>query len=84
MADESVPFDDVDGPVTWIADPGLFIACGCQQNNKYSALERFARRNDIAFMIPERVYDERGGALTAVRLVRCRSTAPSTLSGLRY
>jgi hypothetical protein len=25
MADESVPFDDVDEAVTWIADSGLFI-----------------------------------------------------------
>ena len=62
MADESVPFDDVDEAVTWIADSGLFIACGRQQNNKYTALERFARRNDITFLIPQRVYDELGGA----------------------
>ena len=62
MADESVPFDDVDGSVTWIADTGLFIACGRQQNNKYTALERFAGRNDITFVIPQRVYDELGGA----------------------
>jgi hypothetical protein len=62
MADESVPFDDVDEAVTWIADSGLFIACGRQQNNKYTALERFARRNDITFVIPQRVYDELGGA----------------------
>ena len=62
MADESVLFDDVDGPVTWIADSGLFIACGRQQNNKYTAMERFARRNDITFVIPQRVYDEFGGA----------------------
>ncbi len=62
MADESVPFDDVDGTVTWIADSGLFIACGRQQNNKYTALERFARRNDITLVTPQRVYDELGGA----------------------
>ncbi len=62
MADENVPFDDVDGAVTWIADSGLFIACGRQQNNTYTALERFTRRNDITFVIPQRVYDELGGA----------------------
>jgi len=48
--------------ITWIADSGLFIACGHQQNNKYTAIERFARRNDITFAIPQRVYDELGGA----------------------
>ena len=41
---------------------GLFVACGRQQNNKYTALERFARRNDISFVIPQCVYDELGGA----------------------
>ena len=48
--------------VVWVADTGLFVACGRQQNNKYTALERFARRNDISFVIPQRVYDELGGA----------------------
>lgn len=62
MADEDLPFDDADGAVTWIADSGLFIACGRQQNNKYTALERFARGNDITFVVPRRVYDELGGA----------------------
>jgi hypothetical protein len=62
MADVSVPFDDVEGTVTWVADSGLFIACGRQQHTKYTALERFARRNDITFVIPQRVYDELGGA----------------------
>lgn len=62
MTDGNVQFDDIDGAVTWIADTGLFIACGRQQNNKYTALERFARRNDITFVIPQRVYDELGGA----------------------
>lgn len=46
----------------WIADSGLFIACGRTQNNKYTALERFARRNEITFVIPQRVHDELGGA----------------------
>jgi len=62
MADESLAFDDGDKSVTWIADSGLFIACGRQQNNKYTALSRFARRNDITFVIPRRVYDELGSA----------------------
>jgi hypothetical protein len=46
----------------WIADSGLFIACGRQQNNKYIALSRFATTNEITFLIPQRVYDELGGA----------------------
>ena len=48
--------------MTWVADTGLFIACGRQQNNKYTALERFAQRNALTFVIPQRVYDELGGA----------------------
>lgn len=55
-------FDHYGDSVVWIADTGLFIACGRQQNNKYTALERFARRNDLTLVIPQRVYDELGGA----------------------
>jgi len=62
MAGDSVPFDDVEESVAWVADSGLFIACGRQQNNKYTALERFTRQHDITFVIPQRVYDELGGA----------------------
>jgi hypothetical protein len=46
----------------WIADTGLFVACGRQQNSKYTALARFAQRHDRTFVIPHRVYDELGGA----------------------
>ncbi|QSG16304.1 hypothetical protein [Halapricum desulfuricans] len=58
----SKPFDPFQESVAWVADTGLFIACGRQQNNKYTALERFAERNDLTFLIPQRVYDELGGA----------------------
>ncbi|MDL0131346.1 hypothetical protein PNP59_10420 [Halobacterium salinarum] len=58
----SEPFNPLQNSVTWIADTGLFTACGRQQNNKYTALERFAQRNDLTFVIPQRVYDELGGA----------------------
>jgi hypothetical protein len=58
----SEPFDPFQGSVAWVADTGLFIACGRQQNTKYTALERFAQRNDLTFVIPQRVYDELGGA----------------------
>lgn len=40
----------------------FFIACGRRHNTKYTALERFARRNDVTFVIPQRVYEELGGA----------------------
>lgn len=48
--------------VAWIADSGLFIVCGRQQNDKYMALARFATTNGITFLIPQRVYNELGGA----------------------
>ena len=46
----------------WVADTGLFIACGRQQNNKYVALRQFAQRKGISFVIPRRVHEELGGA----------------------
>lgn len=55
-------FEPTQKGVIWVADTGLFVACGRQQNNKYAALERFARRNDLSLVIPQRVYDELGGA----------------------
>jgi hypothetical protein len=55
-------FDPFDETVAWVADTGLFVACGRQENNKYTALERFAVGNDITFVIPQRVYAELGGA----------------------
>ncbi len=58
----SETFDVFQESVAWVADTGLFIACGRQQNNKYTALERYARQNDLRFVIPQRVYDELGGA----------------------
>jgi hypothetical protein len=55
-------FEPVQENTVWVADTGLFVACGRQQNSKYTALERFARRNGISFAIPRRVHDELGGA----------------------
>jgi len=54
--------DTIEKQATWVVDTGLFIACGRQQNNKYTSLERFTERNDLTFVIPKRVYDELGGA----------------------
>ena len=58
----SEPFDPSQETVVWVADTGLFIACGRQQNNKYTALQQFVQRNDITLVLPQRVYDELGGA----------------------
>ncbi|APX00288.1 hypothetical protein CHINAEXTREME_21035 (plasmid) [Halobiforma lacisalsi AJ5] len=41
-----------------IADTGLFVAMGQPSNHRYQAVRRFARRNDITFVLPERVYEE--------------------------
>ncbi|PSP81174.1 hypothetical protein BRC88_02625 [Halobacteriales archaeon QS_4_69_225] len=41
-----------------IADTGLFVAMGEPSNSRYQAVRRFARRNDVTFVLPERVYEE--------------------------
>jgi hypothetical protein len=41
-----------------IADTGLFIAMGKPSNSRYKAVRRFARRNGVTFVLPERVYEE--------------------------
>lgn len=41
-----------------IADTGLFVAMGQQSNSRYQAVRQFARRNDITFILPRRVYKE--------------------------
>lgn len=58
----SEPFDPFRESVAWVADTGLFVACGRQQNTKYTALEKFAQQNRLTFVIPQRVYAELGGA----------------------
>jgi hypothetical protein len=55
-------FDVFGEPVAWVADTGLFVACGRQQNDKYTALKRFADQHDLTFVVPQRVYDELSGA----------------------
>ena len=44
-----------------IADTGLFIAMGQPSNSRYQAVRRFTRRNDVTFVLPERVYEELTG-----------------------
>jgi len=41
-----------------IADTGLVVAMGQPSNSRYQAVQRFARRNDVTFVLPERVYEE--------------------------
>ncbi|MFC6784836.1 hypothetical protein ACFQFH_03415 [Halobaculum halobium] len=41
-----------------IADTGLFVAMGQPSNSRYQAVRRFARWNDVTFVLPERVYEE--------------------------
>lgn len=44
-----------------IADTGLFVAMGHPSNRRYQAVQRFAKRHDVTFVLPERVYDELTG-----------------------
>lgn len=41
-----------------IADTGLFVAMGQPSNSRYQAVKRFAHRNGVVFVVPERVYEE--------------------------
>ena len=41
-----------------IVDTGLFVAMGNPSKRRYQAVRTFARRNEITFVIPERVYTE--------------------------
>jgi predicted nucleic acid-binding protein len=43
---------------THIADTGFFVALGQPENPRYQRVRTFARRNEIVFLVPERVYDE--------------------------
>lgn len=58
----SEPSASIPDDATWVVDTGVFIACGRQERDKYRALERFARRNRLMLVIPQRVYEELGGA----------------------
>lgn len=50
-----------------ITDTGLFVALGQPSNSRYRAVERFARRDGITFVLPERVYQELSVDDTTVR-----------------
>lgn len=68
----------------WVVDAGVFIACGRQQNTKYTALVRFAQQNEITFVIPQRVYEELGGAPERSTPGQTPSTVRLTTSGRRW
>jgi predicted nucleic acid-binding protein len=41
-----------------IADTGFFIALGDPSNERYQRVRTFAKRNEITFLVPERIYGE--------------------------
>lgn len=41
-----------------IGDTGLFVAMGNPSNSRYRVVRRYARRNGIRILLPERVYEE--------------------------
>ena len=46
----------------YIVDTGLFVAMGQSSNSRYQAVRRFTRRNDVTFVLPERVKEELASA----------------------
>ena len=41
-----------------IADTGFFVALGNPSNERYQRVRTFAKRNEITFVVPERIYGE--------------------------
>jgi predicted nucleic acid-binding protein len=41
-----------------IADTGFFVALGNSSNERYQRVRTFAKRNEIVFLVPERIYRE--------------------------
>lgn len=44
-----------------IADTGFFVALGKSSRERYQRVRTFAKRNEIAFVVPERIYAELTG-----------------------
>jgi hypothetical protein len=44
-----------------IADTGFFVALGNSSNERYQRVRTFAERNEIVFVVPERIYEELTG-----------------------
>jgi len=51
-----------------VADTGFFVAMGRPSKDRSRAVRRFARRNNVTFVLPERVYDELTGNEDDVRM----------------
>jgi predicted nucleic acid-binding protein len=51
-----------------IADTGFFVALGNPSKERYQRVRTFARRNDLVFVVPERVYEELTSADSSERL----------------
>lgn len=45
-----------------IADTGFFVALGDPSNERYQQMRTFAERNEIVFVVPERIYEELTGS----------------------
>jgi hypothetical protein len=52
---------------THIADTGFLLALGTPSKERYLQVQTFAERNDITFIVPERVYEELSGAASSER-----------------
>lgn len=50
-----------------IADTGFLLALGTSSKERYHSVQTYAKRNDITFSIPERVYEELTGAVSSNR-----------------
>ena len=44
-----------------IADTGFFVALGDSSSERYQRVRTFAKRNEIVFLVPERIYGELTG-----------------------
>ena len=44
-----------------IADTGFFVALGRPSRERYQQVRTFAKRNEIVFVVPERIYGELAG-----------------------
>lgn len=63
----------------YIVDTSLFVAMGQLSNSRYQTVCQFTRRNDITFVLPEQVYEDR---LSTTSTLRHRlSTPQSTKAG---
>lgn len=72
-----------------IADTGVFVVMGQPSNRRYEVVRWYARRNDVTFVLPQRVYEKRSWPSTIPRSItldtrrsRSRLQAPVHWNGL--